>query len=151
MSDQPPLLVRPCQIHMRDAVAPPRLQMRDDAGPCGSDQAWSTPNRTQSSGTRTGARIAIYAEEEKDEPDGSRHCILSRFGVFTSIFSKEESYVAPAMSAGALESFPVSPCSGAPSCCGFVAAALNDCSKSAMISSICSVPTDIRIRSCSQN
>jgi hypothetical protein len=36
---------------------------------------------------------------------------------------------------------------GSPFSSGFVADALNDCSKSAMISSICSVPTEIRIRS----
>jgi hypothetical protein len=38
--------------------------------------------------------------------------------------------------------------SGSPFSSGFVAAFLNDCSKSAMISSMCSVPTEIRIRSC---
>jgi hypothetical protein len=37
--------------------------------------------------------------------------------------------------------------SGSPFSSGFVAAFLNDCSKSAMISSICSVPTEIRMRS----
>lgn len=33
---------------------------------------------------------------------------------------------------------------------GLVAEALKDCSKSAMMSSMCSVPTEIRMRSCEQ-
>ncbi|KAI7092076.1 hypothetical protein KC356_g182 [Hortaea werneckii] len=43
-SDQQLMLVRPCftcEMPLRL-----RLQMRDDAGPCGSDQGWLTPNRT---------------------------------------------------------------------------------------------------------
>ena len=56
-------------------------------------------------------------------------------------------YVAPEVEAGPSVLPSLSPFSGEPSSLGFVAEASNDCSKSAMISSMCSVPTDMRIRS----
>lgn len=47
---------------------------------------------------------------------------------------------------GALAS-PAVPELSTPASPGFVSACLNDCSKSAMMSSMCSVPTEIRMRS----
>lgn len=60
-------------------------------------------------------------------------------------------YVAPDKDAGVSPS-PVLPAlSELPFSPGFVADFLNDCSKSAMMSSMCSVPTEIRMRSCNTN
>ena len=49
---------------------------------------------------------------------------------------------------GALVSPLLSTLDASATASGFVADALNDCSKSAMMSSMCSVPTEIRRRSC---
>lgn len=59
----------------------------------------------------------------------------------------QTAHVEPAMSALTLVSPVLSAFSFLPSSSGLVAAFLKDCSKSAMMSSMCSVPTDILIRS----
>jgi hypothetical protein len=61
--------------------------------------------------------------------------------------SQHPSYVEPDKDAAASPSPVFSALEGSPFSSGFVAACLNDCSKSAMISSMCSVPTEIRMRS----
>ena len=55
-------------------------------------------------------------------------------------------YVAPDSAAGPSSPF-FSAFAGLPFSPGFVADFLNDCSKSAMMSSMCSIPTEMRIRS----
>jgi hypothetical protein len=70
-------------------------------------------------------------------------CIYTEF---TEIHNSSP-HVAPAMSAPTFVLPLFSAFAGSPSCSGFVADALNDCSKSAMMSLMCSVPTDIRMRS----
>jgi hypothetical protein len=56
-------------------------------------------------------------------------------------------YVAPDSDAAGSPSPVTSLFAGSPSVSGFVAACANDCVKSAMMSSMCSVPTEMRIRS----
>ena len=56
-------------------------------------------------------------------------------------------YVEPDKEADASPSPFFSALAGSPFTPGFVADALKDCSKSAMMSSMCSVPTEMRMRS----
>jgi hypothetical protein len=64
-----------------------------------------------------------------------------------SFLSKNSFYVEPDKEADASPSPVFSALAGLPSCSGLVAEALKLCSKSAMMSSMCSVPTEMRMRS----
>jgi hypothetical protein len=71
-------------------------------------------------------------------------------GIALDASTRTQLHVEPDKEADASPSPFFSAFSGLPFSSGFVADALNDCSKSAMMSSICSVPTEMRIKSYDQ-
>lgn len=81
------MLVRPCQTRFTcEMPLRLRLQMRDDAGPCGSDQATARmadaePNtKLWDTNKSSDSCLCTYLPEGKDRRDGSGHRLNSRFG-----------------------------------------------------------------------